>query len=122
MSSESSHEEPYRPLVERSERQRMESRLQAKDDITRILADATDVAEAAPQILAAVCQTLGWDIGAIWQHDAAARTMSCVHAWSVPDLVAPEFLALTRGASQPEGSGLAGAVLATNETIWIDDV
>ena len=51
--------------------------------VTRVLAEATTLAEAAPQILRAVCESLRWDLGTIWQIEGKA--LRCVDVWSEKD-------------------------------------
>jgi PAS domain S-box-containing protein len=46
-----------------TERKRVEQRRAARLAITQILAEATSLKEAAPHILEAACESLGWDVG-----------------------------------------------------------
>src|SRR6266849_3558166 len=50
-------------------RKQAESRQAAQYAVARILAEASTLDEAAPRIIQAVCASLQWDIGAIWQLD-----------------------------------------------------
>jgi len=50
-----------------TERKQTEQRQAAQYAVVRALADSTSLAEAAPKILAAVGESLHWDVGTIWQ-------------------------------------------------------
>src|SRR5262249_43678456 len=50
-----------------TERKREDARLAAQYAVTRVLADAPSLAVATPRILRAVCESLGWSVGAIWR-------------------------------------------------------
>ena len=48
-------------------------RLTAEHVAARALVDAATFAEAAPKILQAICESLGWEHGALWKIDRARR-------------------------------------------------
>src|SRR5262249_46952608 len=50
-------------------RKRVERRMALQHRVTRILAESPGLAEAVPRILQALCEGLGWDVGAMWQVD-----------------------------------------------------
>ena len=56
-----------------SERVRTERRRSARLGVTQILAQAALLEDAAPRILQAVCESLGWDIGLMWVLDAQEK-------------------------------------------------
>jgi hypothetical protein len=49
-----------------AERKRVERRLAAQYEVTRILSEAKTIAGAAPYILAAIGQSFDWELGALW--------------------------------------------------------
>ena len=104
------------------ERQRGERRAAMQHAVTRVLADAETLAEATPKIIEAVCQSLGWDLGAIWRIDPQSRQLHCVEFWHRPGLEAAAFEAVTRQRTYKTGEGLPGRVWATTQPIWIADV
>jgi len=59
-------------------------RLHAQYAVTRVLAESTSLREATPKVLRAICETLGWEHGALWRVDAAAEVLRCVALWSPP--------------------------------------
>jgi two-component system sensor histidine kinase/response regulator len=105
-----------------AERARAEQLLGTEHATTRILADTSTLAEAAPRILQVICQRLDWDMGAIWRVDQLAGALKCVEVWHVPVIDAPEFATATRQTTFQLGVGLPGRVWASATPAWIPDV
>ncbi len=101
------------------ERVRFERRQDAQLAVTRVLAEARTLAEAAPQILRAVCESLGWDIGTIWRVEHAQ--LSCVDSWCDDSKRFAEFIAATRKLQLAAGEGLPGRIWKKSEPVWIPD-
>ncbi len=59
-------------------------RLTAEYIAARALVDAATFDEAAPRILAAICETLEWEYGAFWSIDRKADALRCEHIWTAP--------------------------------------
>ena len=53
-------------------------------EISHALGESATLAEAAPRMLAAVCEPLGWDYGALWEVDRAGQTLRWVGAYHTP--------------------------------------
>src|SRR5256885_437173 len=51
------------------ERKRVERRLIAQHAVTSVLAESTTLSGATPKILQAVCESLEWEMGALWKVD-----------------------------------------------------
>ncbi|MBZ5565031.1 MAG: response regulator [Acidobacteriia bacterium] len=90
--------------------------------VTRVLAESGTLAEATPRILAAVAESLGWEVGAIWQVDDAADALRCVEFWHAPQVQVREFQAITRERAFARGEGLPGRVWEHGKPFWIPDV
>jgi len=103
-------------------RKRTEARRAAGYAVTRVLAEASTLAEAAPRILREVGGSLDWEMGAIWRLDEDAAQLRCVEVWHVPELRAPEFEKLTRTVAFACGVGLPGRVWSEGKPLWIPDV
>ena len=88
----------------------------------RALVESPTIAEAAPRVLAAVCQALGWNFGAFWQPDGAKKSMRCVGTWHTPGLSVDEFTMVTRASTFEPGVDLPGKVWAARQPVWIADV
>ena len=105
-----------------TERKRGERRLAAQYAVTRALAESHSLEEAGQPILQAVCQSLEWDLGALWKVDRRANVLRCVDIWHGSSTGLDEFKALTSRSTFPSGVGLPGRVWASGEPAWIFDV
>jgi PAS domain S-box-containing protein len=109
-------------IVETTARKVAEARQQAQHAVTRVLSDAATLAEAAPRMLQAMCEALGWELGAIWQIDETGGLIRCLEVWCRPEVLASEFIRVTRESALPAGVGLPGRVWSTGAPAWIPDV
>src|SRR5262245_52351765 len=91
-------------------------------ETARALVECPTLEEAAPRMVAAVCNALGWQCGAVWQADRARKVMRCVGTWHAPSLELDEFTHVTRTTVFQPGVGLPGRVWATLQPAWIPDV
>jgi PAS domain S-box-containing protein len=85
-----------------------------------VLSEAASVDEARPQILRTICETLEWDMGAVW--DVDGDVMHCVEVWHVPEVDIADFEKVNSEAEIKPGEGLAGAVWVGGEPLWIADL
>jgi two-component system sensor histidine kinase/response regulator len=97
-------------------------RLTAEHVTARALVEATSFAEAAPKILQAICETFGWEHGAVWTVDAEQEVLRCGDIWTAPGREFDEFDAVSREMTFKRGVGLPGRVWASGEPAWIPDV
>lgn len=105
-----------------AEARRAEQRLTARDLVTRVLADATSLEQAAPSILRAICETLGWQTGALWAVEPLLNLLRCVETWHAPGAACTGFEAATRARTFSPGDGMPGRVWSTGQPAWIPDV
>jgi two-component system, sensor histidine kinase and response regulator len=91
-------------------------------ETARALTESTTLEDAAPRMLKAVCESLGWQCGAVWQVNRARNTLRCIGTWAKPGLPLEEFTAATAGRSFAIGVGLPGRVWAQREPVWVRDV
>ena len=100
------------------DRKRAELGEAVQNATTRVLADAPTLADAAPRILQAICESLGWDLGALWIVDRAASVLRCADVWHAAETRYPEFRAMAESRTLGRGVGLLGRVWATGKPIW----
>jgi PAS domain S-box-containing protein len=105
-----------------TERKREEARLAAQYAVTRVLAEAANLADATPRILEAISMSLGWSFGAIWCIDQEERLLRCVETWHSPKTPVPEFEKETRCRTFSPDRGLPGRVWSQAQPIWLEDV
>jgi PAS domain S-box-containing protein len=104
------------------ESKRAMQRLAVRDEVTRALADSSSLVEAAPSILRAVCQTLGWQLGALWTVEPHADVLRCVQVWRASPATMPRFEATTRESTFSRNVGMPGRVWVSAQPEWIPDV
>jgi PAS domain S-box-containing protein len=103
-------------------RRSTDRRLTAEYIAARALFDAATFRDAAPRILEAICETLGWQHGAFWSVDRQADALRCEHIWTAHPHDIAEFDAISRATTFVRGVGLPGRVWASGEPAWIPDV
>ena len=73
-------------------------------ETARVLAESATLADAAPRMLEAICQALGWEYGALWSVDQRrARSCGASARGSRPALPFDEFAAVSRRADVRAG-------------------
>ncbi|HEY3129902.1 MAG TPA: GAF domain-containing protein, partial [Acidobacteriota bacterium] len=90
--------------------------------VTQTLAESATLDKAAPKILQAVCESLQWDLGAIWRIDHNANLLRPFEVWHHPSRQFPKFEADSRQRTFASGIGLPGRVWANRSAVWIADV
>jgi len=88
----------------------------------RALAECETLEDAAPRMLNAICDAVGWQYGAIWEVDRGRNVLRCIASWHSPGLPFEEFGTSTRESLFPPGIGLPGRVWVAGEPAWIPDV
>jgi PAS domain S-box-containing protein len=105
-----------------SDLRRFERRRTLRLAVTQALADATSLGDAAPLVLRAVCDVLGWDAGAFWAVDRDAGVLRCLTIWHAPERTIAAFGRATRESVFEPGIGLPGRVWSSRRSHWIPDV
>jgi len=102
-----------------TERKRVERRLAAQYEVTRALAETRTLREAVPRILRAVCEGLGWRMGALWRVEGAA--IRFVESWPAAEAGGSEVERLSRRREFARGEGLPGRVWEAGAPLWVED-
>ena len=105
-----------------TQQRRSERRLSAQYAATRVLADAPTLPAAAPQILQAICQSLKWDSGEIWQVDDFDNTLRVVATWRHPTFSTVRVTEQNQPLTFAAQIDLPQQVLEKAEHIWIADL
>lgn len=101
-------------------RKRTETRLTLQYAVTQILSESRDFIESAGRILKAACESLDWEVGALWRVDRAANVLRFVEICHASDMQTPEFDKRTRTITFSKGIGLPGRIWESGEPVWID--
>ena len=100
------------------ERARLERFAALQLAVASALTGTTPRAEAAPRMLRAICEALGWNAGAFWIADPSSRELRRHSVWSVD----PDLRTLFQpAAATASPASLAGRVWADGAAIWIED-
>lgn len=105
-----------------TEQKRNERRQAAQHAVTRVLAESATVAEATPQLLRVICESLRWKMGEFWDVSDRTNLLRCVETWHVPGLDATAFMEASRQAEFAPGVGLPGRVWQSGQPAWISDL
>ena len=105
-----------------TERKRLERRLTVQYQAARILAEAGSLAAGAPQLLEAICKSLGWDLGQIWTVDHESNVLRWLASWQVPSIEANEFEQASRSRPFSRGVGFPGRIWADAKPYWVTDI
>jgi PAS domain S-box-containing protein len=97
-------------------------RLHAEYATVRALAEAGSMAEAAPRILQAICETLDWAYGGLWRVKPSGGVLTCVETWTAPSGPGAALAAENRGTTLEPSQGLPGRVWSRSEPVWVPDV
>jgi PAS domain S-box-containing protein len=105
-----------------AERQTGERRRAAGHAVGEVLARAPDFIKAAPVLLRSICESLEWQMGAVWLAGDHDRRLHCLAVWTEPRMTASSFASVTRSTVFAPGIGLPGRVLASGKAAWIENV
>jgi PAS domain S-box-containing protein len=105
-----------------TERKRVEEFHRTQVAVSLVLASCDSLAQAAPQLIQAVCDITGWELGLIWLVDRDAAVLRCEALWHQPTIPSSELTALKEHPPFPSGIGLPGRIWANGEPAWVPDV
>jgi two-component system sensor histidine kinase/response regulator len=97
-------------------------RLHAQYAVARALAECRSLAEAAPRILHAIGEPLGWEHAGFWHVDGGAGVLRCSDVWHAEGRAFAEFEARSRAIAFAPGVGLPGRVWKSGKPAWLADV
>ncbi|MFN2510913.1 MAG: PAS domain S-box protein [Pyrinomonadaceae bacterium] len=103
------------------DRRRTDQRLAILYGITRLVAEKAPTDNLAPDILRLLCESFGWQLGALWRVEKDAGFIRCLDVWHQPFENATEFEEVTRRITFLPGEGLPGTVWQNGDSLWIDD-
>jgi PAS domain S-box-containing protein len=105
-----------------TERNRRERRLRMQLQVSQIIGESSTAQTAIPQILAALCSTLGCDVSNFWVMDEALNALKLQSSWAPQGRVSEEFRADSAGRRFHRGEDLPGMVWARGEPLWLTDL
>jgi PAS domain S-box-containing protein len=90
--------------------------------VMSVLTDCKTLEDAAPRLLPAIAEPLGWDVGLFWGPDEAAGVLRLRASWANPAMPANAFIAASRALTFKPGDGIPGRVWQSRHVQWSADV
>src|SRR5690349_17257840 len=105
-----------------AEHKRVERHLAAAYATTRVLAESATLRDATRRIIRTICETLGWEYGAVWVVDRQSATVSCSETWHASGVDLDAFEKVTHRMKYAPQVGLPGIVWASGKPLWLSEV
>jgi len=105
-----------------TERRRLERRLEVQFQVARILAASDSMTAAGPELLRAIGESVGWEMGQMWGVDRAADVLRYLAVWRPPSVPAADLEEASRSRTFGRGIGLPGRIWAAGTSEWITDI
>lgn len=96
-------------------------RVLAQYELMKVLTESRSLSEAAPRILQAIGESLGWGVGLLWMPDGSSA-LAPVALWASSPQRAAGFVEASRGLCFRHGEGLVGKVWQEARPLWSVDV
>jgi PAS domain S-box-containing protein len=109
-------------VIDLSARRRLERCREAEHAVARILAEAPPRHEVTPRILDALCRTLQWDVGELWEVQPGLDLLHRVAVWTTPDLADSEFARAGALLEPGPSQGLPGMAWQRGTPLLLEDV
>jgi PAS domain S-box-containing protein len=106
------------------DRQQAEQHQAVQYAITRILSESATAEVAIQNIIKAICETLGWDLGEVWtpEEGESTQVLICTNLWMSRSIELPNFIVQTGEITFKLGEGLSGRIWESGSPQWIADV
>lgn len=105
-----------------TDRKWAEKRLSTQHAVVNILAQANDLAHAAPRILKSICDITEWEAGDLLVVDRKTDQLTLVELYHADGIDFAAFEELSRAIAFRKGIGLPGRVWQKGEPLWLGDV
>ncbi len=103
-------------------RKRDERRLALQHTVAQILADASTLAGAAPQLLETICSNLDWQFAVLWSVNSENKALQLETYWRAPGSVgAAELETASLQPTYDPTTGFPGTIVASKQPSWITD-
>ena len=104
-----------------SAQKRAERETAAQHSVARVLAESPTAEDAIPALLAALGESMGWDLGGVWLADERAGVLRCHALWQRESVELTEFRERSTGLEIPRGVGPLGKAWSTGEPVAATD-
>src|SRR5436190_2327440 len=100
----------------------LERRLTMQFKAARILTEAESLVKAAADLLQAICEGLGWDLGQLWIVARQVSKLRWIASWHRDSLKVDDFVAASRTRFFSHGAGLPGRIWDSGAPEWIEEI
>ncbi|MBV9604901.1 MAG: CHASE3 domain-containing protein [Solirubrobacterales bacterium] len=107
-------------FLDRTARRQLQRQRDTQHALTRIFAEVDSLAAARPQMLAAVCEGLGFELGLTWEPSEDETTLRPVSSYALPGF--EDLIARLGGDELIMGGTLAGLAAARSEPVICTDL
>ena len=90
--------------------------------VAKVLAEASTVEQAIPELLHVIGTGLQWQAGIFWRVQEKDRTLRCLYTWGAHPHPVEEFWEASRREIFSSGVGFPGRCWARGEPLWEPDV
>ncbi|HEY5884043.1 MAG TPA: GAF domain-containing protein [Pyrinomonadaceae bacterium] len=105
-----------------SKRKQDERRLALQHSVAEILANASHIEDAAPELLQTIGINLDWQVAGFWLVDKTDNLLHLISNWRESNLKhLEEFEATSKATRFPRGESLPGKVWLQRQPIWVAD-
>jgi signal transduction histidine kinase len=99
-----------------------ESRRLLQHNANRAIAESGATSEVVLRILREICQSMEWQVGALWVMDETETKLRCRDLWQDESSGCDEFVQETRERLFERGQGLPGRVWAKDAMVCVKDM
>ncbi len=100
--------------VQQEELQNNNRTLTLEFEIARVLAEARTPASATQLVMAAICEGIGWDAGAVWRINDDTQVVSAVAAWPIDSIAEGDFRSHSLAS-------LCDRVTSERQAVWLSE-
>ena len=90
--------------------------------VTRLTTGPATIEDTAPELLRAICEPLGWEVGELWLVDRQASVLRRYGSWHAPTLSAEARAALAAEITAARGEWLPGRIWASGQPECVVDI
>jgi PAS domain S-box-containing protein len=105
-----------------TQRKQEEQHKTAQYAVTCALAEANTLVDAAPVILQALCESLGWQVGIVWSVDPHSGVLRYVNSWQTSKVNVQTFIETSQQMTFAPGVGLPGQIWVSHQPIWVAEL
>ncbi|MFN2609995.1 MAG: SpoIIE family protein phosphatase [Actinomycetota bacterium] len=109
-------------MIDVTEAKRAEMRLSVVHSASVAMNMSRSINEAAPKILSAICESLGWQAGIIWELESDSGPLVFLESWAEDATGLGRFIEASGSSRFTKGLGLPGTAWESLEPRWIPDV